>query len=232
MNGQTQIMDEYKQIQQTRGMWSGFIMDWLKVMVPIGGAFFGLFSYLGQVTVKYLPCSWLLPLLGWLIFTTAILAWRIVVHHIIRQITAMYPRLLELEQRLGWTVHTIYYFNDLSNAGRKLVEERLRIQIGGLTERRNYLQYRDECLRQGKDPYQLLLDVWNDQGYQSVGSRGHAPQDVAVGLISLVTLAIACFLAIGLSPHSTTCIITSGVVATIIVISVILAIVLPRGPWN
>ena len=93
--------DEYKLIQELRELWSQAIMDWLRLMVPIGAVLFGLFSYIGYLDeLRKLSLVWLLPILGWGIFVTVLVTWRIVVCHIDKQIVGMYPRMLELEQGL------------------------------------------------------------------------------------------------------------------------------------
>ena len=230
MDGYEQARDEYQQIQQLRSSWSGFIMGWLGVMVPIGGALFGFFSYLGQTgKVPSLPWSWLLPILGWLIFVILMFTWRIVVHHIDRQIVGMYPRMIELEQRLGWSVNTIYYYNNLSRAGRQILQ-RFLPHLDDLPERRNYLLYRQACERRGIDPHGLLLNAWEEEGYQSVGSRGHTVQDFAVFFVSIAALVIACFLA--RSPENCLLILVLGSIFAVAVIIIVCFLVLPRGPWH
>ncbi len=194
MDEHERILNEYNQIQQNRRLFSTLIMDWLRVMIPVGGGLFGLFSYFAQGPFASLCGSWLLPLLGWLFFAVPMFTWRIVVHHISRQITAMYPRILELKQRLGWSVDTVYYYNNLSAAGRQILDNYLA-GLPNLPERQNYPLYRRACGQNRVDPHGLLLHVWEQQGYHSVGSRGHAPQDVAVYLVSIVALIIASMLA-------------------------------------
>lgn len=236
MNGYEQTLGEYRQLHELRKLWSGFIMDWLKVMIPIGGALFGFFSWLSKAS-SFEDISWvsLLPILGWLIFVVPMFTWRIVAHHLTRQITAMYPRILELEQRLGWTVHTIYYLNNLSPVGWRRLPAKVRTGIndlGGRRERRNYRLYRQACQGIGVDPHGLLLHVWEQEGYESVGSRGHRVQDVAVGIVSIVALAIACSLAFGLEHSMWIAQLTLGGVFGIVVICVVYLLVWPRRTWN
>lgn len=175
MDANELIRDEYNQIQQRRQLFSGFIMDWLRVMVPVGGGLFGFFSWLGQRLAQDTSQSyfWLLPLFGWLLFAIAMITWRAVVHHIDRQIVAMYPRMLELEQRRGWFVDTIYYYNNLSRHAGRVLMGFVQLQ-DDQPERRNFRLYVNACRRSGQDPHDLLLRVWDQLGYRSVGSRGHA----------------------------------------------------------
>jgi hypothetical protein len=232
MDGYETIRSEYNQLQQHRSLFSGLIADWLKVMIPVGGGLFGFFSWLGRWSEQGTspPYFWFLPLLGWLFFAVAMFAWRIVAHHISRQITVLYPRMLELEQRLGWSVDTIYYYNNLSPGGRRILQGFLP-QLPDQPERRNYRLYTQACGAAGVDPHGLLLHVWEQLGYQSVGSRGHAPQDVFVYITSVVSLVIALIIAYGLSaciPVLIAISITFFLIAT----SVFLLVICPRGWWN
>jgi len=186
-------MEEYKHIQELRRLWSQFIMDWMRIGVPVGGAFFGFFSYLGQVTFSGESYSWLLPILGWSLFIKPMIMWRVVTHHIDRQIVEMYPRMLELERRLRWVSNTTYFYNNLRGRSRRLLENRLGVENGWLNNR-NYRQFRQECERRRRNPYNLLLDIWDERGHRSVTSRGHIPQDYAVVTIIAITLFIALIL--------------------------------------
>ncbi|OGO06804.1 MAG: hypothetical protein A2Y92_03180 [Chloroflexi bacterium RBG_13_57_8] len=67
-------LDEYKQIQELRKIWTGAIMDWMKVGIPVGGALFGFFSYLSSLDqIRESGFFWL-PLLGCFIFITPFIA--------------------------------------------------------------------------------------------------------------------------------------------------------------
>jgi len=197
-------MDEYEHIQGLRKTWSELIMDWLRIMIPVGAAFDGLFSYFGKT--NNLHHSWVFPIVGWLLFVIPLITWRVVVHYIDRQIVDLYPRMLELEQQMPpqkelpmqppWHTHATYYFNNLTQQARHFLLEHAL----GLPRDEaliiNYQQYRDICNSRGRDPHGLLLNIWdNSLGRHSVISRGHKIQDVAVGIICIVTFSIACILA-------------------------------------
>jgi hypothetical protein len=203
---------EYEQIRNLRGLWSGAIMDWMKVGVPVGGALFGFFSFLSTTTLDNWKYSWLLPILGWLIFVIPMILWRVVAHHIDQQIVEMYPRMLELEEKLGWVTHATYYYHNLSCKGKKLVKQKL----GSLP--RDYREY--ERTKKVGGSYQQMLDIWDSLGLKSMGSRGHVPQDTAVGFTGIVTLAIACLIAWSLTcPQNHLWVIVSGGILAITVIA-------------
>lgn len=192
--------EEYQHIQELRKLWSGAIMDWVRVGIPVGGALFGFFSYLPYLQqIRDFHCSWLLPLLGWLIFVIPMILWRVVAHHIDLQIVRMYPRMLELERELGWVTHATYYYNNLRRQARESLEDMLRIPRG-ILRNQNYQQYEQRC-RGRRKPISLLLDAWNsydNQGHRSVTSRGHIPQDVAVSFVGVGALVFASLLACNL----------------------------------
>lgn len=234
MDGPDPVREEYNQIVQRRSLFSGLIMDWLKVMIPVGGGLFGFLSWLGYWLGQETSTSyfWLLPLLGWLFFATPMFAWRIVAHHISRQITVMYPRMLELERRLGWSVDTVYFYNNLSEDGRQIVLRCLPdLREHDRPERRDYPRYEQLCRQMRLNPHDLLLRVWQNLGYQSVGSRGHAPQDMAVYVVSIVALAIGSILAWNLGVCPWALAIISGVFFAIVTL-VFSLIVWPRRALN
>jgi hypothetical protein len=111
-------------------------------------------------------------------------------HHGDRQIVEMYPRLIELERHLGWVIHATYFYSNLRKRKPfKYIQSELRVERGSL-DNRNFRQYLNTCAGR-RDPYQLLLDVWDKYGHQSVTSRGHIPQDWAVIAVGVTTL-VAC----------------------------------------
>ena len=178
------LKDEYEHIEQIRKLRSQHIMDWMRIGMPVGGALFAFFAFLGQ------NGCWSLTLLGWAIFNTPIITWRLVAHHIDKQIVSMYPRMLELDRQLNWVSNTTYYFNNLSDDARRYLENRLGVDEGWLNGR-DYRQYVQQCRRPRRNPYRLLLDTWNNsQGRRSVGPRGHLEQDIAAGVLLFITLGI------------------------------------------
>jgi len=200
-------MNEYKHVQELRQTWSGFIMDWLKIMVPVGAAFDGLFSYLGVRNTVDPNYFCVFPVVGWLLFVIPLITWRVVVHYIDRQIVGLYPRMLELEQQMPpqieppmpppWHTHAAYYFNNLTQQAKEF----LLLKILALPKDRAhalcYRQYRQICVEREENLHQLLLKVWDEYGYSSVISRGHKIQDLAVGFICFVSFSIAGILSWG-----------------------------------
>lgn len=195
-------MNEHEHIQRLRDLWSRSIMGWLNAMVPLGGGLFGLFSYLGQGTSVSRSYSWLLPILGWLIFATVMITWRIAVRSIDQQIVAVYPRILELEQQLGWGTHAIYFYNNLSTRGRaelqRIVRQcgtdlnilRINLNVQGHRQRADYRQFA-QAVTGWHRPHDLLLEVWDRLGTRSVGDRGHGVQNIAVAIVYVVTGCLA-----------------------------------------
>jgi hypothetical protein len=167
------------------------------------------------------------------LFVVPLFTWRIVARHISRQITVMYPRLLELERELKWEVDTVYILNNLSRWGWQELSEILKHTPApcGQPERRNYLQYKESCRNNGIDVYAPLLMVWNELGYESVGSRGHTVQDIMVAIVSVATLAISSFIAIQ-NYLCYPCVIIISSVLFIGVIIVLLNLIVPRCHWN
>lgn len=215
-------MDEYKHIQELRQTWSGFIMDWLKIMVPVGAAFDGLFSYLGVRNTVDPNYFCVFPVVGWLLFVIPLITWRVVVHYIDRQIVRLYPRMLELEQQMPpqieppmqppWHTHAAYYFNNLTSQSRSLLAKTLGLQTAG-TLCHNYRQYLQLCRERKQQPHEMLLIIWDTYGYSSVISRGHRIQDLAVGFICFVSFSIAGILSWGSWIPFTIAIVVSAAVA-------------------
>lgn len=235
MNNLQQAMNEYKQLQEQRKLWSELIMKWLGVIIGAGGVFFIFFSYITWIPKFHYNHSDLicfLPYLGWLLFVVPLYTWRIVARHISRQLTVLYPRLLGLEQILGWEIDTIYIFNNLSNRGWGELERQLtNLNPNGRPERRNYLRYQRICQDINVDTHIPLLKVWMVLGYESVGSRGHAVQDIMVWIISVVTLVITSFLALQINLYCSSIIITSS--ALFLISAFIFANLICRwGQWN
>jgi hypothetical protein len=210
---------EYQQIQELRKMWSGYIMDWMRIGVPVGGVIFGLFSYLGQINNNG---YWFLPILGWIIFVIPMIMWRIMAHHIDRNIVEMYPRMLELEGQLEWEIHATYCYNNLRKSRlRKSLEDILKhegkFENSGL-EHLNYRQYKEICGGR-ENAYKILLRVCDKYGHSSFTSRGHVPQDWAVVFIGLVTLILASFLTYSLNDNGNFC----AFILIVVLIAVVVA---------
>jgi hypothetical protein len=190
-------INEHHQIQEIRKMWSGAIMDWMKVGIPVGGAIFGLFSYLSSLGQFKESCSSWLPLLGWVIFIIPIVIWRFMAHHIDRNIVDMYPRILELEHKLQWDIHAPYvYYNLRNRKPRKYLESIIKEKTKDQKSTLKDLSYK-KYVEKSKDrdnAYKSLLEVFDKYKDRSVTSRSHIPQDWAAGLICTISLAIALLL--------------------------------------
>lgn len=187
-------MGEYKIIQELRQLWSHSIMTWLQVMVPLATAVFVLLTNLGNSGNTFS----FYPLLGWGIFAISVVTWRLVVHHIDRQIVGMYPRMLELEQQTRMETFATYYYNNLRPDVRRWLLSQQRL---GFTDFDgwDYRRYRREVLQKCPDQYQPLLEVWDKFGNESVTDRGHGVQDIAVGLITIAGLTVALLVAFKLN---------------------------------
>ena len=184
-----ELLEEYKHLEETRKFRSQHIMDWMRIGMPVGGALFALFSIIGE--------SWLLILLGWILFITPIITWRFAVCHIDRQIVPMYPRMLEIERELRWTTNTVYYYNNLSRQARRNLEDRLGVDEGWINDH-DFRQYLRQC--GDRDSYNLLLETWDrNRGRRSVGSRGPDIQNIAAISLVVVTGIIVLVLSISKS---------------------------------
>lgn len=191
MDEYDEYKDEYKQIQGLHELWSKAIMDWIRLMVPIGTVLFGFFSYIVIAQLenfRHLSSVWLFPLFGWGIFATVLIVWRLIVCHMDKQIVRMYPRMLELEQRLNWATHARYYYNNLSRHAREYLAQRLEQAIDPKKE--DYRRYEEKAKEKGKDPYSLLLEVWDKYQYKSVTSRGHDIQNIAVIMVIVIAFGV------------------------------------------
>ncbi|MBA7564157.1 hypothetical protein ES708_05819 [subsurface metagenome] len=183
-----EYLDEYKHIQELRELWSQNIMTWTRLIIPVGGVLFGFFSYIGQLdTLRNIPYIWLLPVIGGTIFITAIVTWRVVVHHIDKQIVRMYPRMLELEEKLNWATHTRYYYYNLHKRAKEYLADKLKIGFGEL-KKLHYEGFEQEAQKIQETPHSLLLKVWDKYRHDSVTSRGHSIQDGAAGIVILVSI--------------------------------------------
>ncbi len=185
--------DEYKQIQELRKLWSQAIMDWMRIIVPLGTALFGFFSYIGYLDeLRGRPFVWVLPIVGWIIFVAVMVTWRVAVYHMDKQIVRMYPRMLELEQRLKWVTHVSYYYYNLHKRARRFLAQNLNMKDID-PNKVSYRKY--EAIKKDKDPYSLLLEVWDKYQHKSVTSRGHGVQNGVVIAIIVAAAGLAGFLA-------------------------------------
>lgn len=177
-------MDEYEQIQRLRELWSKSIMTWAQVVLPLSAAIVAFF-----VTQARSKTGWDFPLLiiGWALFSLVMVYWRCVVHHIDEQIVALYPDMLRLDKTQGWETQTRYYYNNLSKRAKEHLWGKLLGQTGVAP---TYDTFKEKANEKKEEHYKLLHEVWSKYGFHSVGSRGHAPQDIAVLLVTTFFLVV------------------------------------------
>lgn len=187
------VIGEYQEIHRLRELWSKAIMGWVRIGLPVGAGLFGFFSYMA--TSNHQPY---LSMAGWVVFVTPMILWRVVVYcHIDRQIVGMYPRMLELEQKLKWETNSSYIYNNLSEQGKKSLAGKLNIVVAAL-EKMNFRQYAEAARKTTSTddaPYQLLLEVLSQFRRGAVSDRGHNLQNVAAIIIGIATLIFALFVA-------------------------------------
>lgn len=180
-------MDEYEQLHQLRELWSKAVMTWAQIFVPLGAAIIAFFVI--QLP-DFADRGWAIHFLfiGWFLFFLCMVYWRLVAHHIDRQIVGMYPRMLELEKEKGMETQTAYYYRNLNKKSIKYLANKLGVKFNEL-KNRNFRQFKSKAALKG-DPHDFVLDVWDKFLHKSVKSRGHMPQDVIVGIL-IVVLPVA-----------------------------------------
>ena len=131
MARETILIEEYKELQYLRGLWSSGMGGWGNIFVPLAAAIFAFF------VTQYLTtdCSGnnvIFLWVGWVLFLVVMLYWRLTVHHIDQQIVAMYPRMLELEGILGMEMQSSYYFNNLREKAKISLANKINISYDEL----------------------------------------------------------------------------------------------------
>lgn len=199
---------EYEQIQRLRELWSKAIMTWGHIFVPLGAAIIGfLVSQLPKFECSGRGCSFLL--IGWCLFTGVMVYWRWVVRDIDNAIVSLYPRMLELEEKLGMELQASYYYQNLNEKAKK----RLATYIGkdyDYLKDWDYRAFKDYIKKHEKNnssPHSFLLKIWDEFVLKddyfseklwinklwishitrpvnySVTSRGHGPQNFVILVI-------------------------------------------------
>jgi len=181
MNNNTKknLLDEYKEIQHLREIWTGSIRHWNQIFIPLSWAILALFITQFPKFKDYeLDLEYLI--IGCIILSIFLIFWRMICHNIDEQIVNFYPRLLELEKNLDFEMQSSYFFNNLSNSAINFLAFKTENINCEQMKNKDYIEFKNLT----KKPKELLLEVWNEYKHKSVNSRGHWLIDLlAFGII-------------------------------------------------
>ncbi len=177
---------EYKEIQHLRDLWSRGLMTWGQIFIPlILTVLIVAISQLPNFKEQNWGTQYLF--LVWMILTIFIIYWRGVVHHIDKTIVWFYPRMLELEKETGMHLHSLYFFHNINKDAKKILAKKVNKEFKELNDM-DYAEFRDTVISQGKNPQQLLLEIWKTpttKFHKSVTRRGHGIQELILILIDI-----------------------------------------------
>jgi hypothetical protein len=178
-------MDEYREVQKLRELWSKAIMIWGQVFIPLGAAIVAFFALLAALS-GFSRGDFGILIIGWAIFTISMVYWRWMANHLDEQIVELYPIFLRIEQASKWDIITRYYFNNLADRSRS----HLRHELGLESWPKKYDDFVEDVKPKGLDYYGFLLSLWREYGRKSVTDRGHKIQDIVVFSIIVLFLIL------------------------------------------
>lgn len=184
------MVDEYEEIQKLRQLWSGAIMTWNQIMIPLCAAIIAFFvTQLPEF--KKIGLGFQFLLFGWILLTTIIIYYRLLVHHIDFNIVGMYPRMLELEKEKGMEIQADYYYRNLNNNSKKYLAKIAKIEINQM-EKFKFRDFKEKIkeINHEETAIDLLLKNWDKFGWNSVTGRGHGIQDIGLGISSIFLLIL------------------------------------------
>jgi len=100
----------------------------------------------------------------------------------------MYPRLLELEKKDGMALFSSYYYSNIKQEYRDELFEKLGLKY---FESWDYRKFREEAKNKGKNPHDMLLEIWDRNKINSVTSRGHRTINgflIGIGVIYFIVI--------------------------------------------
>lgn len=183
--------NEYKEIQRLRELWSNALIRWTQIFIPLSFAVVSIFLTLFPTfineggKIRYL----VVLIIGGLLLIFFLYFWRQNCHRLDKEIAALYPRLLELEQSLGFELQSSYFFNHLSYPAKNV----LASLIGKNCDELNEMDYRDFKESITNNPQEKLLEVWKKYKHNSVTSRGHDSHDNFAIILSIAYFLIVFF---------------------------------------
>jgi hypothetical protein len=132
------MVDEYEEIQKLRQLWTGSIMKWNQLMIPLCTAIIAFFiTQLPELMKINIAFQFLL--FGWFLLIIVIIYYRWLVHIIDDNIVGMYPRMLELEKEKGLEIQSDYYYRNLNNRSKNYLAQLIKIDCNQM----NKLNFRD-----------------------------------------------------------------------------------------
>lgn len=184
------MSDEYEEIQKLRQLWSHAIMTWNQIMIPLCAA---IITFFVSQLPKFIEKSWGFSflLVGWTLFTMVVLYWRSLVHHIDFNIVGMYPRMLELEREKNMETQADYYYRNLSKKSKKYLGNKLNLMSNEFKDYK-FRQFKDKVRENNNEnnPIDLLLELWDEYGWNSVNSRGHGIQNLMFVILIIIFLIL------------------------------------------
>ena len=120
-----------------------------------------------------------------------VLYWRSLVHHIDFNIVGMYPRMLELEREKNMETQADYYYRNLSKKSKKYLGNKLNLMSNEFKDYK-FRQFKDKVRENNNEnnPIDLLLELWDEYGWNSVNSRGHGIQNLMFGILIIIFLIL------------------------------------------
>lgn len=165
-NNNIKFAEEYQNLQATRNTWSSGLGRYNQIFVP------AVFIVLTLVFTQ-LPYfindgkGFEFLFIGWCIITSIIIIWRAVRIHVDRAIVFLYPRMLELEDRLNYEYFTSYFFRYLSKDAKLELRDYLKEKgvVINIDELNKYdLRKFKEILKSGKikeTSQKIFLKIWD-----------------------------------------------------------------------
>ena len=170
--GKKEYIAEYKEIQRLRVLWSSTIHKWNRIFIPIAFAIISLlftqFSFVLNTEENVKIISFFVLIFGGIFLIIFLWFWRANGRRMDKDIVAFYPRLLELEMKLGFEMQFSYYFNHLRYDAKKKLAE----LVGKTPEKLNEMDYK-EFKEEIEEPQEKMLEIWKEFKYNSVTGRGH-----------------------------------------------------------
>ena len=188
--GKKEYIAEYKEIERLRVLWSSSIHKWNRIFIPIAFAIISLlftqFSFVLNTEENVKNISFFVLFFGGIFLSIFLGFWRVNGIRIDKDIVAFYPKLLDLEMKLGFEMQFLYYFNHLSDDAKKMLVE----LTGKTPEELNEMDYK-EFKKETEEPQENLLKIWEKFKYNSVTGRGHDSHNrFAIGIIIIYFLLV------------------------------------------
>ena len=187
----TILLEDYKEIQRRRELWSNVITSRDRLFFPLAIA---IFAFLGTrlpafitMQIEHFAFVW-----GGILLFILLGVWRGLSIHVDRHIVMMYEDEVKKEKELNYHSRTQYIYENLSKRSREHIA---KLMGRGRKEIENYKyeQFAETCKSIKRENYETHYDyivaALQTHRYCSVGSRGHWIWHLSA--ISLIILWIA-----------------------------------------